>query len=281
MFEKTDYIALTIQADTEIQQGLMAWLSTVGFEAFEEETDELKAYIPQTQYDQAATKSILDTMKIDSDAFISTLIKARNWNADWEAAYESVEIDSFCQIVPSFHEPKANFTHTILLDPKMSFGTGHHETTRLMVRQMKNMEFAGKTVLDMGCGTGVLGILALKLNADAVLGIDIDAWSAENGMENAQRNGVDMPIVLGDVRAIPADMQYDIILANINRNVLLQDVAAYSKALKPGGKLLASGFLTQDLDRIVQTFAEEGLQSGQLIQENNWLSLSFDKTIAQ
>ncbi|MFK7973021.1 MAG: 50S ribosomal protein L11 methyltransferase [Bacteroidia bacterium] len=278
MFEKTDYICLRIDADESRQETLMAWLGTLGFEAFEEGQDMLKAYTPVPSYDQAATKSILQSQ---GASFSEEVIKARNWNADWEASYESVEIDDFCQIVPSFHTPKENFAHTIHLDPKMSFGTGHHETTRLMARQMKDMDFVGKTVLDMGCGTGVLGILALKLGSASVLGIDIDAWSAENGMENARRNGVDMPIALGDVRTIPADAQYDVILANINRNVLLQDVAAYAKALKPGGKLLASGFLTTDLDLITKTFKESGLQPGKLIQENNWLSLCFDTAIAQ
>ncbi|MEZ4686228.1 MAG: 50S ribosomal protein L11 methyltransferase [Bacteroidia bacterium] len=196
---------------------------------------------------------------------------------DWEAAYESVKIDDFCQIVPSFHQPESGFTHTIHLDPKMSFGTGHHETTRIMVRQMKHIDFTGKRVLDMGCGTGVLGILALKLGAATVLGIDIDAWSAENGLENARRNMVEMPIMLGDARAIPPE-PFDIILANINRNVLLQDVGQYKKALKPEGTLLISGFLSRDLDLIKDTFKEYSLQPGMLIQEGDWLSLEFQNS---
>jgi ribosomal protein L11 methyltransferase len=274
MFEKTNYICVHIRTAEALHDGLMAWLSDAGYEAFEQEGELLKAFIPEQNYQKAAIASILSNMHIDEHAVQKERIEARNWNADWEATYASVEIDDFCQIVPSFHQPKTGFTHTIYLDPKMSFGTGHHQTTRLMIRQMKEVDFNHKRVLDMGCGTAVLGILASKMGAASVLGIDIDPWSAENGLENAARNQVVMPIVLGDATAIPGE-PFDIILANINRGVLLQDAGAYKQALKKGGTLLISGFLTSDLERIRDSFKEYHFEPGTLIQEKDWLSLEL------
>lgn len=274
MFEKTNYICACINSDEALYDGLMAWLSEIDFEAFEQEDGVLKAFIPENNFSKTDLEAILERMGLSSDVLTVEKIEARNWNADWEAAYEPVEIDGFCQIVPSFHQPKDGFTHTVHLDPKMSFGTGHHATTQLMVRQMRDLDFNGKSVLDMGCGTAVLGILALKLGASSALGIDIDAWSAENGLENAARNGVEMTIELGDAGAIP-DEPFDIILANINRNVLLQDVGAYQNALKTGGTLVLSGFLTRDLELIRNTYKEYGFEPGTLIQEKDWLSLEL------
>ena len=151
MFDKTDYICLTVTADPERHEGLVAWLSTLEFEAFEEEEHALKAYARKEAFDEAGVNEIMKVAGVTKANYTSNLIKARNWNAEWEAAYDAVEIDDFCQIVPSFHHAKDGFTHTIHLDPKMSFGTGHHETTRLMVRQMKGMDIAG--VLNGGLHT--------------------------------------------------------------------------------------------------------------------------------
>ena len=274
---KTHYIQVFLPTTGPQGEIALALLNAEGYEAFEETETGLLAYIPETDFSQKNLEVLLTQLELSFDTIKIEKMPPHNWNKSWEDNYQPVEIGSFCQIIASFKSESSDFEHVIRIDPKMSFGTGHHETTRLMLRQMEKLDFSDQQVLDMGCGTGVLGILASKMGADFVLGIDIDVWSQENATENQNLNGVNnMEIRLGDVSIIP-DVTYDVILANINRNVLLQDVAAYSKHLSTGGILLSSGYYRQDAPLIEQTFVKAGLILKETLEENSWLSQTYVK----
>lgn len=206
----------------------------------------------------------------------------QNWNALWEAGYDSVRIDDFCLIRPSFRPAEPGFRHTIEVQPEMAFGTGHHATTRNMVRLMAGLELTGKTVLDMGCGTGVLGLLAGQMGARRVVWIDNDPQAIQVTESNLQRNpltGTETQIRLGGAEILPATPTFACILANINRNVLLADGVAYRQALQPGGDLLLSGFLEQDRSSVGEYFVSLGFEIRQTLQTDGWLAQHLTRTI--
>ncbi|MEZ4825315.1 MAG: 50S ribosomal protein L11 methyltransferase [Bacteroidia bacterium] len=272
---KTDFISVNVSAPEALREPVLALLAEIGFSAFEDTDTGLVAYVESHLFDQDQLNATLEIFPQENLSVKVNHIPSENWNSVWESNYPSVTIDSFCQIVPSFRKPEAGFLHTIRLDPKMSFGTGHHETTRLVIRLMEKLSFEGKNVLDMGCGTGVLGILAAKMGADSVTGIDIDAWSFENASENIQMNDIrQMQVKLGDARAIGTDT-YDIILANINRNVLLSDMPVYQQALSPGGILLISGFYQRDETPIRHLYESLHFHLANREEDNDWLALAL------
>ncbi|MEZ4772971.1 MAG: 50S ribosomal protein L11 methyltransferase [Bacteroidia bacterium] len=272
---KTDFISVSVSAPEALREPVLALLAEIGYSAFEDTDTGLVAYVESHLFDQDQLYATLDIFPQEGIGVNIDHIPSKNWNEVWESNYPSVAIDQFCQIVPSFRTPEPGFEHTIILDPKMSFGTGHHETTRLVLRLMKSISFEGKRVLDMGCGTGVLGILAAKLGANPILGIDIDAWSFENATENARVNGISrMTIEQGDVTAIQGQT-FDIILANINRNVLLADIPLYQQALAPGGFLLISGFYQRDEAQIRQLYESCNFYLANREEDNDWLALSL------
>ena len=267
----TDYIQVSIQSSPDLQEALMAVLAEAGFESFEEQPEALLAYIPAKEFEEAQFSECLAPFSLEESAIQLTHIPPSNWNAVWESNFPPIEIDGFCQVIASFHTPKPDFTYTLWIDPKMAFGTGHHETTRLMIKQMKNLEWTGLSVLDMGCGTGILGILASKMGAKAITGIDIDENSTENSRENVLLNGgISMDIHTGDVTAIPTAAMYDVILANINRNVLLADIHHYKEHLPSGGYLLLSGFLSSDQTQMESCLSENSLEIIGKEKEGNW-----------
>ncbi|MEO1451067.1 MAG: 50S ribosomal protein L11 methyltransferase [Bacteroidota bacterium] len=269
------YIAIQIKAEPAQQELLIGLLSIWPFEGFQEGPEHLEAYIPASAFDAEALQNHLDSLPGGPYLLTHKVIPPQNWNETWEAHYPPVEVDSFCQIVPHFHMPRPDFTYTIRITPQMSFGTGHHETTRLMIGLLANIEVENKAVLDMGSGTGVLGILTALQGAQHVLGIDIDQWSMENGRENILRNGVEskMDMMLGDAQTIPKHAVYDIVLANINRNVLLQDLPAYASHMRTGGNLLLSGFLQADQERMLAALEAQGLKLLDMQQEGDWIAL--------
>ncbi len=275
---KQTYLALAFSLKPEIQETAMALLMSLGYEGFEETEAGFNAYIPKEAFREAAIKETLAIFEPQSWSYTSEEVAPTNWNAVWEESYPAVYIEGFCQIISSFHEQKEDFTHTVWIDPKMSFGTGHHATTRLMVRHLQEISVDGLRVLDMGCGTGILGILAAKMNAKEVVGIDIDPWSHENGLENIQRNemGHKMEILLGDVSKIPAP-SFQVILANINRHVLLADIPRYVECLTDDGILLISGFYPVDEAVIMPVAEAAGLKQISQKQEGDWLSIRFQK----
>ncbi|MEZ4849082.1 MAG: 50S ribosomal protein L11 methyltransferase [Bacteroidia bacterium] len=272
---KVNYIETSISAPEVLREQVLALLANIGYSAFEDTESGINAYIEEPEFDQETFDHTLALFEGQGVTYVHQSIKSQNWNEQWENSYPSVMIDNFCQIIPSFRKPEPDFAYTITIDPKMSFGTGHHETTRLMIRLMKNMDMQGKTVLDMGCGTGVLGILGSQMGAQSVTGIDIDHWSYENARENVSINKTEnIEIILGDSSVIP-DQKFDIILANINRNVLLEDLPIYATRLKNGGLLAMSGYYLQDQKLLIQAAKPLNLELVSSEEDNQWLAMTF------
>lgn len=273
-----EYIQLELGIESnEISEILIAELSELGYEGFYEEDKSLHAYIPVKLYDEKATRELLlaGIFKNFKIQYKIEVIPDKNWNELWESGYDPVLIDDICMIRAEFHSPKP-VKHTIIIEPKMSFGTGHHETTRLMIRQINNIPVSEKVVLDMGCGTGVLGIFALLKGAGLVSAIDIDEWSCTNSRENFMRNVPDgkFEIIHGNAGSIPQH-KYDIVLANINRNILLEDIPLYCDHLHPNGLLIVSGILDMDKTVILEKGSSSGLSFLEEMDENNWISIKF------
>ncbi len=257
---------------------LMAELSELGFESFLEEQDGFSGYIPASTYED---KKIIPYLEKKSKAagfiFEQKKIKAENWNAVWESQYHPVLIEQKCLIRAPFHDPVPGITYDILIEPKMSFGTGHHETTSLMIGMMMKEQIKGKRVLDMGCGTGILSILALKMNAGIVYAIDTDEWAFRNAKDNIRKNIVPaITVIMGDVHSIPEGV-YDLILANINRNVLIEDIPVYARHLSHTGILLLSGFYLDDLPLISARAEENRLKFIHSVNRNQWVAAKYCK----
>lgn len=242
-----EYIHLKFQnLVKEKQEILIARLSDMGAEGFEEGNGFLSAYIPGDHYEESVVAYLIAEEKVEA---VRDVIEQRNWNEEWEKSFEPVIIDDLCAIRAGFHAPVAGVKHEIIITPKMSFGTGHHATTYLVIKSMENLDFKGKKVLDFGTGTGILGILSEKLGAQEVIAIDNDDWSITNAIENISVNGcvvtVPKKAEIGEIEG-----QFDIILANINKHVLLANMALIGQHLKPGGVVLMSGILTGDRQEI-------------------------------
>lgn len=275
-----DYIELDITVTPRLPGAdiLMTELAESGFESFDETSGGFKAYIPAARLDEAA---LLPLREFDAAAgqvsFRQRTIPGQNWNSVWESQFEPVRISGRCRIRAPFHEADPSVEIELVIEPQMSFGTGHHETTSLMARKLLTMELAGKSLMDMGCGTGVLGILALKLGAATACGIDVEDNAVDNARENAQRNAVAFPVEKGD-EALLSGRKFDVILANINKNVLLQGIPVYSASLLPGGQLAISGFFVTDREELTAAARRAGLVPVEAQSENNWCMLYFEKT---
>ena len=253
-------------------------LGDVGFESFVETENGFLAYIQQEQYSEGLEKTAwswsMDGVEVES--YIK-VIPRKNWNDEWEKNFQPILVDDAVYIYAPFHLKKPEFLHQILIEPKMSFGTGHHQTTYLMVQFMLEQDFAGKRVLDMGCGTGILGILAMQKGAKTVVAIDIDDWSVENSIENAQRNNVEMETRLGGADVLK-DEEFDMILANINLNILMADTHAYAAVLAQNGTIIFSGFYSRDLETITSEAAKNGLSFSESKQREDWTAAVFIKS---
>jgi ribosomal protein L11 methyltransferase len=261
--------------DSEKREILIAYLSGIGYDTFEEKSDCLKAYIPENAFDaKALIEEVTD--RFQSLSYCIGTVARQNWNAVWEKNFEPMQVGDVFIRAP-FHESRAGVKHELVIEPKMSFGTGHHATTSLMVQEMQRTDFNGKTVLDMGCGTSLLAILASKLGANSVLAIDIDDWAVENSIENCARNGVsNIGVLKGDVILLK-DRFFDLMLANINRNVLLADMHAYASSLNPGGEILFSGFYQSDEETIRSCAESFGLHFLNSSGMNQWSLMRFSK----
>lgn len=270
-----NYIEYKVEAcDEQHAEILIAELADVGFESFSEfdpTTKTIDCYILKSDERVDEVAEILGNTK-----FIRTEIEQRNWNAEWESNFEPIEVDNRCYIRATFHEPRS-VEHEIVITPKMSFGTGHHPTTHLVVEFMLDERFDGMQVLDMGSGTGILAILAAQRGALVVDAIDIDEWAYVNCVENIQLNGVQSVIcpILGDASAV--DKQFDVVLANINRNILLRDMPIYEAHLRVGGLLIVSGILELDIDVIEQRAVELGLRVEHVKTRLGWAAIKFLK----
>ncbi|CAM3465476.1 50S ribosomal protein L11 methyltransferase [Elizabethkingia occulta] len=255
---------------------LMAELIEQGFDSFTENPDGILAYIQAELLNEEELKN--QWLLNHDDVKISYTYKEMpniNWNEEWEKNFQPINVEDKVLIRAEFHESQG-FEEEIIIQPKMSFGTGHHATTYLMIQQMMDMDFQGKKILDMGCGTSVLAIYAKKKGASDVLGIDIDEWAVENSRENAERNNTPMRVELGTADNLGQE-KFEIILANINRNILISDIPRYVEVLEPGGSLLLSGLCFFDVDDILQVCKEQNLQLQKKLQREEWVSLLLTK----
>lgn len=273
-----DFVALNIPVSDEAQAEILtAELADFPFESFETEHSVLKAYIPQERLADCKTEvDALLTRYGVSGRYIS--IEAQNWNALWEQNFPATDIEGRLRIRAPFHEPAPAGEPEIVVMPKMSFGTGQHATTWLMARAVLDLGVAGRRGLDMGSGTGVLSIVAVRCGAAHVDAVDIDDWADANCRENIAANGVAASVepILGDVASV-AGRSYDFILANINRNILLRDMHAYGAALLPGGDLLMSGFLEADVPAVVAAAQAEGLHLVATASRDGWMMVHVRK----
>lgn len=255
---------------------LMAELIEIGFDSFTEEYDGILGYIQKELFKEEELKEV--QLLQNPDINISYTFKEMpniNWNEEWEKNFSPINIEDQVSIRAEFHENQ-NLPHEIIIQPKMSFGTGHHATTYLMIQQMLDMDFKSKTVLDMGCGTSVLAIFAKQQGAGKAVAIDIDEWSVENSIENAARNKVELEISQGTADNLGSE-NFDIILANINRNILISDIPTYVSILNNGGQLLLSGLCFFDVDDILEVCTAEKLTLTKKIQREEWVSLLLEK----
>ena len=251
---------------------LIAKLSEISFYAFEEENNLLNSYVKEKDFDEEELKDILPSATIYS----KYLIEEENWNQQWESGLEPVIINNFAAIRPSFHKPQKNVKHDLIITPKMSFGTGHHATTFLMIELMEKLDFKDKTVVDFGTGTGVLSILAEKCGASGIVAVDYDEWSINNVKENVEFNNCHK-IIIKQQNDLSEISPANILLANINLNVLKNQSFAISSILKKDGLLLASGFLSKDEKEMLKFFEENSLVKVQTKQKDDWLAILFKK----
>jgi len=258
-----EYIQIDFQnISSELTELLIAELTMIGVEGFEEGENSLKAFIPLSDFIEAHLKEVADKNKCSFNLS----------NALWESNFQPVIVDEFAGIRADFHEPLKEVEHEIIITPKMSFGTGHHATTFMMLQQMRKIDFKDKTVFDFGTGTGVLAILAEKLGAAGITAVDNDEWSIENTTENILRNKCNsIKVIKADTALL--NQQFDIILANINKNVILDNLSILKEQLKPNGVLLLSGLLSDDQDDIIVSATNLSFQLIDKQEKNNWISL--------
>ena len=274
-YTEVDIILNPITPFSEI---LIGELGEIGFESFAENDLGFKAYIPSKDFDKKALEDVFDNMSAECEIKHSvTNIEDQNWNAVWESSYESVLIDDFCFVYAPFHEKRADIPYNILIEPKMSFGTAHHPTTHLMISFLKDENLEEKRVLDMGSGTGVLAIFASMRGASYIEAIDNDSWAYENAIENVRNNRREnISVLLGDASLLK-DKSFDIVLANINRNILLNDIKTYAQCLNTGGFLFLSGFFESDIPTILDEAGKyEFSLEGKRIR-NDWASIKLVK----
>lgn len=273
MANGNDYIEVSIITGDNVDKKdiLIAQLSGIGFEGFEEEKNLLKAFISKKDYKDLQMKSLIEQSGME---YKISIIKYKNWNEVWEAGFEPVIVGNFCAIRATFHKPVNGVEYDIIITPKMSFGTGHHATTYLMIEAMRNISIKSKSVFDFGTGTGVLAILAERMGASIIEAIDIDDWCIENGKENLLQNQSEK-IILYKSEEITSSKKFDVILANINRNVILQHLGDMQAHLSPGGVIVLSGLLTDDEEAVSIKAKDFHLKLSLREERQSWICLQF------
>ena len=256
----------------------MELLGEIGFDSFMDTDDGFDAYCQEPLLNDEELNDIMQMEQFANVKFLKKeLIPDQDWNATWEASYEPVIINEFCRIRAPFHKVEGSYKYDLIIEPKMSFGTAHHETTSQIIELMLQSDFTGQNLLDMGSGTGVLAILAKKLGSAMTVAIDNDEWAYRNALDNIRLNDENEIIVeLGDASSLN-DRQFDVILANINRNILLRDMKEYVKCLVDGGKIFFSGFYEEDLVLIAKEAERLGLTYSNHVTKNNWTAAVFVK----
>ena len=275
----TSYIQIlfTLEPVQPASEILMAKLAQIGFESFVELEQGLEAYIPQTDFKEESLQevSLLKNSEFSIEYTTST-IAPKNWNEVWESDFKPIVVDNRCAVRADFHEPIAA-DYELIITPKMSFGTGHHQTTYMMLQHVLDLELEGATVLDMGCGTGVLAILAVKKGASSADAIDIEPWCFENTKENALLNACNNIQAYEGDAGLLVGKKYDLIIANINKNVLLQDIPTYASCLNDKGTLLLSGFYASDIEDIKRVCTSVQLEYTSHLEKENWVAVKFSK----
>jgi len=273
------YTRLSVVCSPELTELLIAEIAEAGFDSFLENDDGFEAYVEAEKYDPEGLKEILEkyaavgpiTSQFDR-------IEKENWNEQWEKNYAPINVDDQCIIRAEFHQPDKQYPFELVITPKMSFGTGHHQTTYLMIRAQMKMDHRDKRVMDAGCGTAILSVMASKLGARAVEAFDIDEWSVTNSYDNIELNHCsNIRHQLGKLADLSFDGKFDIILANINKNVLLDEIPLYASYLTPGGQLLLSGFYTNDIGDLLAIAGPHGLSERARDEKENWASLLLQK----
>ncbi len=256
---------------------LIAELGNVGFESFVENEEGVTAYIQKQDWNKNILESIFVLNSNEfSIEYNQKKVAQTNWNAEWEKNFTPIQVDDLVSIRAPFHE-NPNLKYDIVIEPKMSFGTGHHETTHMMVQHLLNLDLDNKNVLDMGCGTGILAIFAEKKGANSLDAIDIDNWCYENSLENVERNNCKNISVFEGDSSLLINKKYDVIIANINRNILLMDMEIYTNCLNDKGILLLSGFYQDDISVIDSEVSKYNLKLETFIERNNWVALKYNK----
>ena len=256
---------------TDLQELQIAALSQLGFEGFEQKENELDAFIQIGLFNEELLQHCLNKHELN---YTIEIIEEQNWNALWESNFEPVQVANFVAIRANFHPPSSNVQYEIVITPKMSFGTGHHATTYMMVEQMQSIPFKNASVFDFGTGTGILAILAEKLGANAVTAIDNDDWSIDNALENINTNqSQKISIYKADVP--PKEVEFDIILANINKHIILQHLSSLCSCLKNKGVLLLSGLLAEDEKDILEYTLQLGLRHHTTTSKEQWIAMLF------
>lgn len=278
-----DYVEVSFLIDSEIDSEIVSdvlasELSPIGFESFVTEGNTLKAYVPVNQFSKENIDQVIAEFPLEATlSYEDKFIKTENWNEEWEKNFfQPIVVGNECVIHSTFHKDIPQTTYEILIDPKMAFGTGHHETTFLMLSQILKMDVEGKRVLDMGCGTAVLGILASMRGAKEIVAIDIDEWAYNNSVENVELNKTpNVEVKLGAAELLAGE-SFDIIIANINRNILLNDINRYAACMTKGATLYMSGFYTEDIPAIEEECNKYGLQLFTQDSKNNWAVVGFE-----
>lgn len=277
-----DYYCVKIKYTPEeeyISDLLADDLAACGYEMFENDPGELRAYVPADKYDEKVVGSVLDNLSgMGSFKSESEFIEGCDWNAEWEKNYfQPIVVDDKVVVHSTFHKDIPVAEYDIVIDPKMAFGTGHHSTTMLMMRYILETDMAGKSVIDMGCGTGILSILAKMHGAAEVTGIEIDRDAWENALDNAVLNKVDISLIHGDASALKEEKDVDYFFANINRNIILADMKEYVAKIKKGGCLFLSGFYLEDIDILMEEAQKYGLEKLEVKSDKNWAALKLQK----
>lgn len=273
-----DYLEFKIKCLDQFREILIAEISMIGFDSFLETEEGIDAYALESDFDRVAFEEIIIQYRDDAKITLEEGIMPKiNWNEEWEKNYDPISVDDLVHVRASFHPSRSEFKHEIVINPKMSFGTGHHATTFQMLRHQGKIDHQGKRVLDVGSGTGILAIMAHLLGASEVEAFDIDDWCVDNGNENFDLNGLTTRMELGTIREVNPQGEFDIILANINKNVLLDEMSIYTDLLKDRGFLLISGFYTEDIEDLNECAKPLGLELISQQSKDNWAALILQK----
>mgnify|MGYP001360984630 CR=1 FL=1 len=258
---------------------LAAQLAEIGFESFVEQQEGISAYVPIDEFSVDKINSLIEDFILDVNiTFSFKEMEDKNWNEEWENNFfKPIVFEDKCVVHSSFHKPEGEFEYDILIDPKMAFGTGHHQTTGLILKEMLNMDFKNKTVLDMGCGTAVLAILASMMGSGDVVAIDIDEWAYNNAVENVALNNINnVRVELGGAELL-GNQSFDIIIANINRNILLRDIPHYANVLNPEGILMLSGFYEEDIPALRVVCTNHKIELKKSANQDKWAAMICQK----